>query len=1088
MGRYELGDEIARGGMGRVVEARDTTLGRTVALKEAFGSDADALRRFAREIELTARLEHPAIVPVHDAGVLDNGQPFYVMRKIAGKPLEALVRAADELDARLVLVPHVAAAANAIAHAHERGVVHRDIKPSNILVGDLGETMVIDWGLAKELADPGLATATTVKTPVGGGKLPAAGVTQAGYVFGTPGFMAPEVTRGDPASVASDVYALGATLYYVLARTPPHTAKTDGIVAEAPAPPLATFVRGVPAELAAIAHKAVAPTAGARYASARALADDLTRFLGGQLVAAHHYSRGERARRFVRRNAAAVGVGGAALAALVVVATMAYLRVVEERDRADAERTIAIAQKAEADARRTEASDRADLLALGEARALAATNPTAAVAKAKPLAAKWWREARAIGEAARAAGVAYGFPAAPHTVALAVAGGSAAALGDDQSVRLYDLASRQTRVIGTFAGAEALAFVDPHCAPPGAARSTGAGPCADARLAIAARGAIVVIDLATGAKRSVELPVFMQVATFAAGGDQLAWVDKTGAPWRLALAAGEPDKLGVDESARSVAPAPVGDRVAVAGVAHLMVVRGGTTTTLADGDVRGLSWSADGSTLAALVDDRALEIDCTVAPRVAHEAHVGARSAIAIVASEAGPGGIVGADVDVLGPTGLATVPRDRDGATMRRPLAGYALGVAAARDDVAIAASAHGELAVVADDGDRVVVTPGLPIERFAAAADSPYVVAAVTGRVLAWNLDDVLARRVLQARPASAGLAGANRVVAGTGLVTHWLDLDPASAVPAVTADVPAFVQLAAAPGGNRAVIVDLAHRAHVIGPGGTGALVPAVAVERVAFTDDDHAVLAAADGSVHLVELDGGTDSVLVRRGAPPVAIVATPHDVAVAFADKVVWRHALAGGSAGAADDTLTLATPAAALAFAGDGTLLVAAGLEVHAWRGGPHEAVRARLQRPVVDLMLEAGARDHERVVALCDDGSAYTFGVTGGPLKPALPAGPPARAVARTAGLYVASPQPDELAIYDPLAATSWPLAVATGAATFEQPRMSADGTRVLALVPTGLVTWQLDMPASADATAAWLDRLTNATAPAEPTRLEWR
>ena len=92
-------------------------------------------------------------MPVHDAGVLDNGPPFYVMRKIAGRPLEELVRAADELDARLALLPHIVAAANAIAHAHERGVVHRDIKPSNILVGDLGETMVIDWGLAKAIAD-----------------------------------------------------------------------------------------------------------------------------------------------------------------------------------------------------------------------------------------------------------------------------------------------------------------------------------------------------------------------------------------------------------------------------------------------------------------------------------------------------------------------------------------------------------------------------------------------------------------------------------------------------------------------------------------------------------------------------------------------------------------------------------------------------------------------------------------------------------------------------------------------------------------------------------------------------------------------
>ena len=201
----------------------------------------------------------------------------------------------------------------------------------------------------------------------------------------------------------------------------------------APAAPLLTLVPGVPPELETIVDKALAVAPGARYATARALADDLARFLAGQLVASHHYSGGERARRFVRRNAAAVVVGGLAAAALVAVATTAYLRVTSERDRADAERDEAVAAKADAEARRTEASDRADQLALGEARALAATNPTAAVARAKPLAAKWWREARAIGAAARAAGVAYGFPASPHTVALDVWAAHAVALGDDST-------------------------------------------------------------------------------------------------------------------------------------------------------------------------------------------------------------------------------------------------------------------------------------------------------------------------------------------------------------------------------------------------------------------------------------------------------------------------------------------------------------------------------------------------------------------------------------------------------------------------------------------------------------------------------
>src|SRR5262249_31591752 len=149
--------EIARGGMGRVVEATDMVLGRVVAVKEALATGAEAKRRFARETRITARLEHPSIVPVYDAGIGPAGTPFYVMRKVTGRPLERLVREATTLDQRLALLPHVVAAANAVAHAHRRGVIHRDIKPANILVGELGETIVIDWGLAKVVDEEDLA-------------------------------------------------------------------------------------------------------------------------------------------------------------------------------------------------------------------------------------------------------------------------------------------------------------------------------------------------------------------------------------------------------------------------------------------------------------------------------------------------------------------------------------------------------------------------------------------------------------------------------------------------------------------------------------------------------------------------------------------------------------------------------------------------------------------------------------------------------------------------------------------------------------------------------------------------------------------
>jgi hypothetical protein len=1031
--RYELGAEIARGGMGRVVEARDTRLGRTVAIKEATAGDADTLRRFAREIEITARLEHPAIVPVHDAGTLPDGQPFYVMRKIAGRGLDALVKAARELDDRLPLVPHVVAAAHAIAHAHERGVLHRDIKPSNILVGDLGETIVIDWGIAKALAGP------------------LADTQDEGLVLGTPGYIAPECARGEPATARSDVYALGATLYCVLARRPPHD-RDDGddmVIAagKEPVEPVDRVVAGVPAELATIVATACAFDAAERYASARALADDLARFLGGRLVAAHHYSAVQRARRFVRRNAAAVAVAGVAVVAGLAGASYAFAHIAAERDRADAEREIAVAEKAEADRRRTEASDRADQLALGEARALAQTDPTAAVARVKPLAAKWWREARAIGAAAREAGVAYGFPAAPKTASLDLLGDRALALGDDTALAVHDLAARTTRELGVFAGAEVARWVDAS------------------RVALAARDRVLVLDLDTAARRAIDVPNGIVATTLAASPTQLAWVDRDGAAWRLVLADGAPAKLGFDEPVRAVAVAPRGDAVALAGAHHLAIARGSTVTPVATGAATALAWTSDGAHLVALAAEHAVDLE--VATSVVREVAVGERTAIAAV----------GGAIYALGPAGVAVVAADRDGATPRRPLAGYALGLGCARGDVAVTAAARGELALTSRDGDRTLVTPGLAVQRFASAASSHYVVAAVANHVLAWNVDDVLPRRVLDDRPAAIALAGADHAVVATGHDTEWLDL-AGSAAPAVVDDAPAFVELAASPAGDRAVVADVAHHARLVAPGRAAAVLGTAAIDRATFVADGRVLAGGGDGALHLFTADG-RDDVVARRNAAVVAIAASPSDVAAAFADRVVWRRPLAGGDA----DTLTLAAPAAALAFAADGTLVVAARDEVHLWHGGPHDALRAKLARPIVEVVVDA-----DRIAALADDGTVYALGLAGTDVR-ASDTGARVRAVARAAGLYVATPQPTELVIVDPFAGAGWPLATAIGGATFEQPRIADDGSRVVAVVPTGVLAWQLELPRDAAATAAWLERLTDATAPdrVDAPGLEW-
>ncbi|MBA2543504.1 MAG: serine/threonine protein kinase, partial [Deltaproteobacteria bacterium] len=153
--RYEQVCEHARGGLGRVVRAVDKRLGRTVAVKEllpraANGSTAANEARFLREALITARLEHPGIVPVHEAGRWPSGDPYYVMKLVEGRTLKELIHASSTLRDRLSLLPHVTAVADAVGYAHSQGVIHRDLKPSNVIVGEFGETIVVDWGLARD--------------------------------------------------------------------------------------------------------------------------------------------------------------------------------------------------------------------------------------------------------------------------------------------------------------------------------------------------------------------------------------------------------------------------------------------------------------------------------------------------------------------------------------------------------------------------------------------------------------------------------------------------------------------------------------------------------------------------------------------------------------------------------------------------------------------------------------------------------------------------------------------------------------------------------------------------------------------------
>jgi len=342
--------EIARGGMGRIQVARDRRLGRDVAVKEMLQANGSAARRFEREARITARLQHPSIVSVHEAGVWPSGEPFYAMRLVSGRSLDEAIAAAGSYEARLALLPNVLAVADAMAYAHGERVIHRDLKPRNVVVGDFGETVVIDWGLAKELDANANATLRPDRSE--DGAQPNAsissqpGETTAGELLGTPLYMPPEQAMGEAVDERADVYAIGAILYHVLAGVPSYKGASNAEVLSSlhAGPPLAiaAVAPSAPRELVAIVERAMARDPAARYPTARALADDLRRFQNGQLVGAHRYSLRQLIWRWARRHRTAIAAATAAMVAAIAIGVFALTRIFEANQRAEDQRALAV--------------------------------------------------------------------------------------------------------------------------------------------------------------------------------------------------------------------------------------------------------------------------------------------------------------------------------------------------------------------------------------------------------------------------------------------------------------------------------------------------------------------------------------------------------------------------------------------------------------------------------------------------------------------------------------------------------------------------------------------------------------------------
>lgn len=369
--RYEVKKEHARGGMGRVLLARDRAVGRDVALKELLpgmaGSSIPAsvpagvsesggiIERFLREARITGQLEHPNIVPVYEIGQYPDGQYYYTMRFIRGKTLADKLREVrkDEqlakeakLAARIKLLDQFIDVCHAIAYAHSKGVIHRDIKPENIMLGDYGETLVLDWGLARLKGHEDKAMKALQKGSLALSKSLLDSDSQAltldGSIVGTPAYMAPEQARGelDQVDEKSDVYALGAVLYQILTGHPPFEGPMAAMIVQQvlAGPPVRVRSREpkVPPELEALTERAMAREKPQRLGSALELAAEVKAFRDGRTLGSYDYSTGEMVARFVRQNRTAVSIG--VLAILVLVAGAIYFtqNLAKERDTAQA--------------------------------------------------------------------------------------------------------------------------------------------------------------------------------------------------------------------------------------------------------------------------------------------------------------------------------------------------------------------------------------------------------------------------------------------------------------------------------------------------------------------------------------------------------------------------------------------------------------------------------------------------------------------------------------------------------------------------------------------------------------------------------
>ena len=417
--RYELRGEVARGGMGAILCAKDLNIKRTVAMKvvlENAATNESLLQRFTQEAELTGQLEHPNIVPVHDLSFDEQGRPFYTMKFVKGINLHEILtnlKAGDAATAAQYSLVHLLTifqkVCDAIAFAHSKGVIHRDLKPANIMVGEYGEVLVMDWGLAKRIDDGGRRTEDDDSKPaseageplVNGSQSSDFGqqssvispqLTMAGQVMGSPQYMAPEQAEGniDELDVRTDIFALGGILYHILTLHPPvsgesvaemlENIRTGAILPPSsyntktgrnaagtikvgtktfPQPPMISLRHcpgnQIPESLAAVAMKSLALRREDRYQSVADLQQDIAAYQGGFATGAENAGAWRQAMLLVKRHKKEFALAALAVAVLMATVTGFVVKVTKEKNRAETERQRAETEKIHAQTERDRA-------------------------------------------------------------------------------------------------------------------------------------------------------------------------------------------------------------------------------------------------------------------------------------------------------------------------------------------------------------------------------------------------------------------------------------------------------------------------------------------------------------------------------------------------------------------------------------------------------------------------------------------------------------------------------------------------------------------------------------------------------------